>query len=162
MATFNTDGKLGVSLTETISTTADARHIIGEKVCAQDDTEFIYVRAASAVAQFDAVTILSDNTVAPLTTANASVSHAIGFAQTSIASASFGWVATRGNKLKINLASACADGVPLFTTATGGVLDDATVTLGAIEGVLSLTTISNATAVTCIAAHPHIGNWLMA
>tara|TARA_R100000687_G_scaffold78755_1_gene72372 strand:+ start:4603 stop:5088 length:486 start_codon:yes stop_codon:yes gene_type:complete len=159
---FNIDGKLGVKLTETISDTSLKRFTIGECVQSQDNSKYMYVRAASSVGQYDAVTILSDNTVAPLTTANASVSRAIGFAQTSIASASFGWVALNGNKLLVNCAANCEDAVMLFTTGTAGVLDDATVTLGAVAGVLTLTTISNATAVTAIMAYPHITHHLMA
>ena len=158
----NTDGKLGVNLTEVISVTADSRFDIGVQVPASDGADYVYTRAASTVAAFDVVSILVDGTVVPLTTDNASVGSAIGFAQTAIASASFGWVALRGPNLKCNLLTDCADNVMLFTTTTGGKLDDATVTLGLVEGVMSQTTISNATAVTCICAYPHISRHLMA
>jgi len=159
MATFNIDGKLGVNLTETTATTADARFVIGETVMADDASKFVYVRAASTIAQYDVCSLLTDNTAAPLTLANASANGgAVAFAQTAIASGSFGWVAMCGNKLLINCAANCGDSVPLFATSTGGSVDDATGTsgVGFLAGVMTLTTISNATAVTAICQNAHI------
>ena len=58
-----------------------------------------------------------------------------------------------GGRPAVNLAASCAPFVPLYTTSTGGVLDDATVSGsgGMVMGVFAGASISNATAVTCIA-----------
>ena len=104
----NTDGKLGVKLTETISVTADSRFDIGMQVPASDGADYVYTRAGGAVAAGDVVSILVDGTVAAITTTTASVGSAIGFAQTAIASGSFGWVALRGPNLQVNVLAACA------------------------------------------------------
>jgi hypothetical protein len=93
-----------------------------------------------------------------LTTTNAATSSRIGFAQTSIATSAYGWVQLSG-KVMVNLAAQCAPAVPLFTTGTAGVLDDATVTAGYIPGMVAATTISNATAVTSAAQYPHVARY---
>jgi len=121
----NTDGKLGVKLTETISVTADSRFDIGMQVPASDGADYVYTRAGGAVAAGDVVSILVDGTVAAITTTTASVGSAVGFAQTAIAAGSFGWVALRGPNLQVNVLAACAPEVMLFTTSTAGHLDDA-------------------------------------
>jgi hypothetical protein len=159
MVDFNVDGKLGVSLTETEATTSLKRFSIGETVTANENSKFMYTRAASTVAQYDVLGVLSNNTVVPLTLDNASANGgAVAFAQTAIASGSFGWVALQGNKLLINCATACGDSVPLFATTTGGAVDDATGAsgVGYIAGIRTLSTISNATAVTAICQNAHV------
>ena len=122
---------------------------VGLRVPANDGGEFMYIQAISTVQQYDAVTVLEANTVAPLTTANASVSKQVAFAQVSIASSSYGWVQLSGRP-RVKLAANCGDSVILFTTATGGVLDDATISEALVAGITSVVTISNATAITCV------------
>jgi hypothetical protein len=99
--------------------------------------------------------VLVDNTVVPLTTTNSAGSKAVGFAQVSIASAYYGWVQL-GGKPRVSVAAACEPSVPLFTTATAGVLDDATVTGGLVAGIVATTSAASASAVTCIAGYPHV------
>jgi hypothetical protein len=96
-----------------------------------------------------------NNTVVPLTTTNSAASKAVGFAQVSIASAYYGWVQL-GGKPRVSVAAACQPSVPLFTTATAGVLDDATVTGGLVAGIVATTSAASASAVTCIAGYPHV------
>jgi hypothetical protein len=118
-----------------------------------DGGKAMWVQALSGVAQFCAVAIAVDHTAVSLSTGavteGTGVSRQIGFAQTSAASGTYCWVALSGRP-KVKLASACADRVTLYTTATAGVLDDATVSNSFVLGVMSKTTISNATAITCI------------
>jgi hypothetical protein len=76
----------------------------------------------------------------------------VGFAQTSIPSAYYGWLQISGAKVLVNLAANARPNVPLYTTATSGVLDDATVSGGLIIGAIATNTISNATAVTLLIA----------
>jgi hypothetical protein len=158
-ASYTTDGTLGVKLTDTTATTAEAAFAIGKVVTCDENSKFMYTRAASTVAQYDVLSLLVDNTVAPLTLQNASANGgAVAFAQTAIASGSFGWVALQGNKLQVKCLVNCADAVPLFATTTAGEIDDATGAsgIGYIAGLRTLSTISNATAVTAIAHNAHV------
>lgn len=124
---------------------------VGTRVDTSDGGKAVYVKALSEISTFAAVAIYADGTAQMLTTTNSATTKRVGFAQTSIASGFYGWVQTAG-VVKVNLAANCDDNVPLYTTATSGVLDDAVVSTGLVLGVTSTVTISNATAVTCIAA----------
>ena len=128
---------------------------LGTTVNLDDGGQALYVRAASTCATYAAVSVRVDNTVVPLTTTNSAASKAVGFAQVSIASAYYGWVQL-GGKPRVNVATACEPSVPLFTTATGGVLDDATVTGGLVEGIVATTSAASASAPTCVAGYPHV------
>ena len=143
---------IGVSLEYTDTSPSFA---VGTVVNLSDGGQAMYVQAASTVATYAAVSVRVNNTVVPLTTTNSAGSKAIGFAQVSIASAYYGWVQL-GGKPRVNVATACEPSVPLFTTATGGVLDDATVTGGLVAGLVATTSAASASAVTCIAGYPHI------
>ena len=147
MATIVTTGIVTPGLTST-STTADIP--VGTKVSLSDGGTAVYVQALSEISQYAAVSLFQDNTAQMLTTTTAGTTKKVGFADAvSIASGSYGWVRTSGRPV-VNLAANCADQVILFTTATSGVLDDATVSAALVAGVTSTVTISNATAITCI------------
>lgn len=148
MAGFPISPVVGTKIDEA---TTDKKFAVGTVVRLSDGGEAVYVSATSTISQFNAVVIDVANGAVPVTTTNSANSKRIGFAQTSIASGWFGWVQTSGN-VKVSLAANCDDNVPLYTTATAGVLDDAVVSGGLVLGVTSTVTISNATAVTCIAA----------
>ena len=134
---------------------------VGRVVELSDGGQAIYVKSSlSAISTFAAVVIQEDYTVQMLTTTNAgTVGKQVGFAQTSIATGNYGWVQISGRP-KCNLAANTNDFVPLYTTATIGVLDSTTVSGagGMVLGVIAATTISNATAVTCIVARG--GAWV--
>lgn len=132
-------------------TSPTAKIAKGTKVALSDGGEAVYVQALSEISTFAAVAIYADQTAQMLTTTLSATTKKVGFAQTSIASGYYGWVQTSGI-VKANLAANCAPNVPLYTTATSGVLDDAIVSTGLILGVTGTVSISNATAVTCIAA----------
>jgi len=148
----STSNLIGVALGN-VDTTAQFN--LGTVVNLDDGGQAMYVQAASTVSAYAAVSVLVNDAVVPLTTTNAASSKAVGFAQTSIASASYGWVQL-GGRPRINVATACQPNVPLFTTATAGVLDDATVTAGLVAGLVATTSAASASAVTCIAGYPHI------
>ena len=143
---------IGVSLEYTDTSPSFA---LGTTVNLSDGGQAVYVRAASTVATYAAVSVLVDNTVVPLTTTNSAGSKAVGFAQASIASAYYGWVQL-GGKPRVSVLVGCQPSVPLFTTATAGSLDDATVTGGLVAGLVATTSAASASAVTCIAGYPHI------
>jgi len=129
---------IGVSLEYTDTSPSFA---LGTTVNLSDGGQAVYVRAASTVATY--------------TTTNSAGSKAVGFAQVSIASAYYGWVQL-GGKPRVLVAANCQPSVPLFTTATAGVLDDATVTAGLIAGLVATTSTVTASNVTCIAGYPHV------
>lgn len=117
-----------------------------------DGGQAMYVHAsASALSTYSACFIQADGVATMTTTSLASANARVGFAQTSIGTSKYGWVQLGGQVL-VNCAAQCQDNVPLFTTSTPGVLDDTIVSNGYVIGLTPLTTISNATAVTCLAA----------
>ena len=117
-----------------------------------DGGHAIYVKALSELSTCAACAVYADGTAQMLTTTNAGTCKRVAWAQTSVPSAYFAWLQSGGN-FKGNLAANCAPNVPLYTTATAGVLDDATVSGGAgglIGGLIATVSISNATAVTLL------------
>lgn len=114
-----------------------------------DGGHAIYVKALSELSAFAACAVYADGTAQMLTTTIAATCKRVAWAQTSVASGYFAWLQA-GGTFRGNLATNCDDNVPLYTTATAGVLDDATVSGGLIGGVISTVTISNATAVTLL------------
>ena len=153
--TVSTSNVIGVALGYADTT---QQFNLGTCVNLDDGGQAIYVQAASAVSQYAAVSVRSDNKAVPVTTTNAADSKRFAVAQVSIASGSFGWVQS-GGVMRVNLAASCNPAVPLFTTATAGVLDDATVSgggVGLVAGIVATATASGATAITCVAGFPHV------
>jgi len=150
--TVSTSNVIGVALGYTDSSPS---FNLGTTVNLDDGGQAVYVQAASTVATYMAVSVLVNNTVVPLTTTNSASSKAVGFAQTSIASAYYGWVQL-GGKPRVNVLIGCQPNVPLFTTATAGSLDDATVTAGLVAGLVATTSAASASAPTCIAGYVHV------
>jgi len=130
---------------------------LGTTVKLDDGGEAMYCQMASAVGQYNAVVISVGHVASNLTTTNVAkgqggISRQVGWAQTSIAVSAFGWIHTSGRPIA-ELAANCAEMVPLFTTATAGALDDATVSAAMVTGAVAkigATSISNATARTII------------
>ena len=145
----STSSVIGVNLTRVDDS---ALFQVGTVVNLSDGGQAMYVHAsASALSTYAAVFIGVDGVATMTTTTLAPENSRVGFAQTSIGTSKYGWVQL-GGQVVVNLAANCADNVPLFTTATAGVLDDAVVSNGYVVGLVSKTTISNATAVTCLGA----------
>lgn len=155
---FVVSGQVGIDLTKT---TTVPQHTLGTRVTTTDGGVFEYCKALSTVSQYDAVVIDADNAAAPATTTNTAegtgVSR-IGVSQVSIASASYGWV-QRAGKMVVNVAAGCQDFVQLFTSAAAGVLDDATISAGAILGLRTVTSTSTASAVTAVAGQDIVRSW---
>ncbi len=142
----------GVNLTATYASAGDAPFALGTTIDLNDGAQAVLVESsASALSTFAACVISETNIATMLTTGVArSSGNRVAFAQTSIGTGRVGWVQIGGTP-KVNLAANCAPFVNLYTTATAGVLDDATVSGsgGCVMGVFAGTSISNATAVTC-------------
>lgn len=129
---------------------------LGTRVTLSDGGEAVFCLAASGVAQYAGVVIGVDYSAEGLATAavadGSGISKQVGWAQTSAATGKYVWIQTSGRP-KGKLATDCADRVTLYTTSTSGVIDDATVSAALLAGVVSKTTISNATAITLIVPH---------
>ena len=134
------------------STSSSALMPTGTKVTLSDGNTAQYVRATSAISQYAAVAVYANGSAQSMNTTLAASVKTIGFAQTSIASAYYGWVHLGGGPVNVALAANCAASVPLYTTATAGVLDDATVTGGLALGLVATSAVVTAGAATCIAA----------
>jgi hypothetical protein len=124
---------------------------LGTTVRTNDGGLAVYCQALSGVSTYNGVVINVDFTANALSTTavtnGTGTSKLVGWAQTSCASGQMCWIQLSGRPIG-KLAANCADRVTLYTTATAGVLDDATVSAGYITGVVAKTTISNATAIT--------------
>ena len=151
---YLTDGTLGAKLDRI---DVSAAFSIGIKKMGNEGSEWMYVLADADIAQYMAVRIDQSSKAILVSTLNAVSSRAVGFAQTSIASGKYSWVAIQGSNIQCHLAADCAPNVPLYTTGVGGVLDDAIASGGVMFGVVATVTISNTTAVRIIAHNPHIG-----
>jgi hypothetical protein len=144
---------IGASITA--DPTSTAAFTPGTVVNLSDGGQAMYVKALSEISTYACVLIDASATARMSTTTLAVSLKRVGFAQVSIASAFYGWVQLGGAPV-VNCAANCAPNVALYTTATAGVLDDATVSAALVAGVTAQNTISNATAVTIVAGYPHI------
>lgn len=113
--------------------------------------QYVYVRATSAINQYDTVTFdeTYSTVVAPVTTSNGARGDKLGVAPVAIASGSYGWVQVYGPCV-INVATLCAPNVELTFTSVAGVLDDATTaSLKVADDVIqTAVSVSTATATT--------------
>lgn len=136
---------------------APGNFALGTQVLTTQGGLFQYVNALSAISTYNAVIIDDSGNASNLTTTNGTAASGlgkmVGVAQISIAVSCYGWVQRQG-KLIVNVAAQCQDFVPLFTTATPGVLDDITVSECLVLGMNIYTSASNATAATGYAAAP--------
>ena len=98
---------------------ASTSPVVALNTVAQSDLfRGVYVMAASAVAQFDVVSIDGDGLAIPITTTSANLGHRIGFSQVAIAASSFAPVATTGVGMLIAVAALAPIATRLFTTNT--------------------------------------------
>ncbi len=160
MADFVMDGKIGVDLTAIWASASTSSSIQlpfapGTRVSLSNNGVAVFVRAQSTIAQYDCVIMATYGDSAsttpilracPIDTTNVAAlgRGPVGFAQTAITSAYYGWVHMSG-VVTVSLASACQPNVMLFTTGTGGVLDDATVSAGYIAGLVATTSATSGT-----------------
>jgi len=169
MADYVTDGKIGIDLTATYASTSAGSTTLfpvtpGTRVNTSNNGVYMFVRAESDIAAYDAVIMstFADSAsltpvmrAVPVTTTNAAALgyNMVGFAQNAIASSYYGWVGING-LLKVNLLIACNPKVPLYTTSTAGKLDDTTVSAGYIQGVVANTSATSASAPFCMVNNP--------
>lgn len=117
---------VGYNLNDSFSTTTDGRMWgVGDRVTNDVGKEYVFVKASSAIAQYDVVTFdeTYTTTVAPLSTSNDARGDLVGVAPVAIASGSYGWLQIYGPCV-MNVLASCAANVRINTTATAGSLDD--------------------------------------
>lgn len=154
-------GCLGVDLDQTYTSAGELPIEQGTEVVTRNG-KAILVRAASGIAANNMVVYGPSSAQAsastdafPASTTNLG-GRALGIAQTSIASGSYGWIHTEGvREMKVLASAGTLPNVPLYTTGTAGVVDDATVTAGYLQGLYLLQTASTGatSAVQCILKH---------
>lgn len=103
---------------------------VGTTVKGSADSDFVFVKASSAIALGD-VCIISQTTAynaAPMTTTTGTFGNLIGVAQVAIASGSYGWLQRAGSTTNVNTVGGTGPAIALYTTATGGTIASATTT----------------------------------
>lgn len=109
--------------------------------------KWMFVKATTTTTQYQAGIVDKDGGFTPITTTNASTTpKGVGIAQCAAATNEYLWVfigegGGTGLGVKVKVAASYVAGAKLYTTATAGVLDDAS-TAGVISGVVGLTTDS--------------------
>lgn len=107
--------------------------------------KWIFVKASTAFTLGDTVWIKPSGAGTPITFAAAAKPGRIGFAQVAFTVDYYGWVKTEG-AVTLRGGASCNANVPLYTSATAGVLDDATLSTSAfqIDGVVASQSASGA------------------
>ena len=138
--------------------TDTAQFALGTICQGSDGTEWVYVQAGAALVLGDCVGITEDFVATGLTLTTANDSDRLGFAQVAFSSNQYGWVALRGSNIKCRVKAACAADAQLWTTASAGVLDDATAANAEkVDGIVMVAANGAATAaVECKASWPHL------
>jgi hypothetical protein len=160
-ANINTQNKEGVdvSQTYTVSTSTPeypaAPFAVGEHVLGSNGTEWVFVKAGAAIAQYAAVQIDAAFNVVPLTTALAAALWDVGFAQVAIASGDYGWVCIRGENISILTKGAVTKQAALYTSTSAGILVNNTTSGTKITGVM----ISTSYASTSTLGRSAVASW---
>lgn len=133
-------GVLGVATTRADTT---AQHDPGLEVNTIDG-KAIYARAVLAAPAGSLCTIAPSSAAASVSVLATLVSTGninsapgiLAINQVSVAASSWGWFYTEASRRAVvRVATGCEPLVPLYTTTTGGVVDDAVVSAGRIEGL---------------------------
>lgn len=126
---------------------------LGTKARGEGGSEWVYIKAGSAVTAFMCVGITKAYAAHPVTKALVDAGSMIGVAQVAFAINEYGWVATKGGNdhLRVRAKNACAISVALYTTATAGYLDDTAASQTLVNGiVLTDTATSSGAAEECL------------
>lgn len=146
------DSALGVLGVDLDANDVSAQHDQGIEVNTQDGRA-AYAKAAAATPAGSLVTIAPSSATATQSAvatlvSTANVNSAPGFlaiSQASVAAGQYGWFYTEGRRdCVVRVATGCEPFVPLYVTSTGGVVDDATVSAGRIEGLRVLESAASA------------------
>ena len=138
------------------TTSTEPPHALGARASGVDGSEWVHVKASSAIARFDAVAFDEDFEAQPLTKALADDGWFVGAAQTAFAKSAYGWVCVKGaGGVKVNVKASCAADVALYTSSAAGRLDDAASGQTKIAGIVIVAAASSqAAARECLMTHP--------
>lgn len=117
---------------------------IGTRMVANDASEWLYITAGSAVAQYDVVAITEAYSGVPITKALVDSGELVAIAPEAISSGEYAWVQLNG-VCTMNVLASCAADVILYSSATAGSLDDASTSQTRVDGI-KLTTARGGTA----------------
>ncbi len=152
---YTTSGTIGSKLDSTRSITEGANRGLGETAMTNNGGMAMYVKCSTtAITQYDCVHINDTFRAQPITSALALTGGKAGFAQVAFATSDFGWVLLTG-KPRVRVAASTLPNVPLYTSDTAGVLDDATASLSqcTLLGLLAVASASTGVnPVTCNAS----------
>lgn len=142
-AKFATSGLIAAKVT---SADTDPKFDVGQRMIANDGSEYVYVQASGAIASAgQALTIDETFQAALLSTANDAGGEMVGIAAAALADNEYGWAQVKG-VCDIQVAASAAADVALNTTGTAGQLDDDG-TAGSFDVIgLKLTTARGGTA----------------
>ena len=149
--------KIGTQIGSALDVINDGRsHALLDRATDQRGYDFIFGRADAPITNGHVVHINGLGSAARLTNTLAATAGVVAVAQNSFVTADYGWFMIRGKAILL-LAASCADDVPLYTTDTAGVLDDATASLThhQIMGIIADASASaGVTSVSCFVSWP--------
>lgn len=161
--TYSVTPSAGVNIADPTNLNAD--FAVGATVLTNDGGQAMYIKASGAITAGDVLLISPAGVAVGITTTNsdnvATAAYFIGVAHVSIADGSYGWACRQGVPLAgINVAANCVLGVPLYTTATAGRVDD-TATNGLLLGMMLTTTATTAGPYAGVLNNPVLGEGTM-
>ena len=125
-------------------TESTASQALGTRMVANDASEWLYVTAGSAIAQYDVVAVTEAYSAVPITKALVDTGELVASAPEAISSGEYGWV-QMGGVCTINVLASCAADTILYSSATAGSLDDTATSQTRVDGI-KLTTARGGTA----------------
>jgi hypothetical protein len=134
---------------------------LGTIVDTSDGGRAVYCIASGAVSQYALCGINEDFDIYMMTSTLAAQSDRLGFPQVAIAAGAYGWAHLNGSNIKVRTKASANVDTQLWTTASAGVVDDATAA-GAlkIDGLVLVaaasTAANGAAGIEVKAAWPHI------
>ena len=147
---------MGVDVTNTGTT---SEYLLGTRYLDDSANEWLYVQAGVGGSTLNYAAFVDEAySSVMITTTNGTYGGLVGVPAVTIAASSYGWVQVFGNTTVQAAATVSAD-VQLSTTATDGVLDDATTGGVKAVGGIKLNTANTgvAGAASCFLNHPYVG-----
>ena len=141
---------------------ATAGYALGTRTLDTSGGEWMYVKSGAAITGYDTLHINSSFVANSITALLSTTAGDIGFVNSALSCSTSGqyfWALTRGNPT-LRVLTLCANAVPLYTTDTAGVLDDATASLSHYQVMGTMLDTSNvgttASAIAGVANFPQI------
>jgi len=121
----------------------------------EGDNEYIWCKGVASTVAGSAVGIDESHATALLTTTTGAAPRRVGFAKAAIVASKWGWYQIRGTSVPMSLAASCAKDVALYTTSTGGVLDDTSSSSHKVLTAVADTAVTSAAVSAGHICYPH-------